>query len=458
MMWQVRRSLSASPQRESKMVYSLPPKEIETKIASRGIKIAVIGLGRVGLPLAATLAGEGFPVTGVDANRRVVDKVNQGVSVFPEEVGLGGLLRRIGKGGKLTATTEMAEVNKCALIIIAVPTLIRNEEPDIDAVRIVAGELARNFSPGKVVVLESTVPPFTTQNVLGKTIEKETRLKAGTDFGLAYSPERTQAPQVLRDLKTYPKIVGGIDEKSTFIASMVYSTFAPSIIRMSSLVAAEIEKVIENAYRDVNIAFANELAQICEIYGTDVYEIIRAANSQPYSHILNPGLVGGHCIPMDPHYIISDASKRGITPRLIATARDINESVFQHIVDMIDKDSGKITVLGLSFKKDVKSFETSHTLKLAHLLSEKGYEVTIHDPFLDDTQFQFKIDPNLYHAIAGSDCVILSTAHSEYNQIDFNKVKEIMKGNLIIDIRGIFSPEKVAESGLKYKGLGRIFP
>jgi len=140
-------------------------------------------------------------------------------------------------------------------------------------------------------------------------------------------------------LKTYPKIVGGIDERSTSIVSLVYSTFAPSIIKMSSIVAAEIEKVIENTYRDVNIAFANELARICETYSVDVYEIIEAANSQPYSHILNPGLVGGHCIPMDPYYIISDARKRGVTPKLMQTARDINEAMSQHIVDMIDKDS-----------------------------------------------------------------------------------------------------------------------
>ena len=161
---------------------------------------------------------------------------------------------------------------------------------------------------------------------------------------------------------------------------------------------------------------------------------------------------------MDPYYIISDASKRGITPKLMQTARDVNESAFQNVVDMIDEGSRKITILGLSFKKDVKSFETSHTLKLVHLLAEKGCDVTVHDPFLDDTQFQFKTDPDLYHAIEGSDCVILSTAHSEYTQIDFDKVKEIMKGNLIIDIRGMFSPEKVLESGLKYKGIGRIFP
>lgn len=438
------------------MIYSLPQKEIETQITNRELKIAVIGLGTVGLPLAGTLAGQGFPVIGVDLKREVVAKTNQGVSVFPEEAGLGDLLRGVIENAKLIATTEMAEVNKCDLIIITVPTLIKGMEPDIDAVKAIACELAKNFSPGMIAILESTVPPFTTQAILRGAIERETNLKAGTDFGLAYSPERAQSSQVLQDLKTYPKIVGGVDERSIFIASMVYSTFAPSVIRMSSLVAAEIEKVIENAYRDVNIAFANELARICEIYGIDVYEIIEAANSQPYSHILNPGLVGGHCVPMDPYYIISDASKRGIILKLMQTARDVNESVFQHVIDMIDEDSRKITVLGLSFKKDVKSFETSHTLKLVYLLAEKGCDVTVHDPFLDDTQFQFKTESDLYHAIEGSDCIILSTAHSVYGQIDFDKVKEVMKGNLIIDVRGTFNREKVLQSGLRYKGIGMV--
>jgi len=440
------------------VIYSLPQKEIETKIASRETKIAVIGLGRVGLPLAATLANEGFEVLGVDVKNEVVAKINAGESLFPEEVGLKELLQRVVAKKTLKAISQMAVIKECDLVIIAVPTLIKDTEPDIDAVKAVACELAENFSPGMVAVLESTVPPFTTQDILGGAIERETRLKAGTDFGLAYSPERTQAPQVLRDLKTYPKIVGGIDEKSTFVVSTLYSTFASGIIKMSSLVAAEIEKVMENTYRDVNIAFANELAQICEIYGIDVYEIIEAANSQPYSHILNPGLVGGHCIPMDPYYIISDASKRGITPKLMQTARNVNEFAFQHIVNMIDEDSGKITILGLSYKKDVKSFETSHTLKLVDLLAEKGYLVTVHDPFLDDTQFQFKTESDLYHAIEGSDCVILSTAHSVYNQIDFDKVNETMKGDLVIDIRGMFNREKVLASGLRYKGVGRVLP
>ena len=319
-----------------------------------------------------------------------------------------------------------------------------------------ADELARDFSPGKVIVLQSTVPPYTTQNVIGKTIENITGLKAGQDFGLAYSPERTQSPQVLRDLKAYPRIVGGIDEKSAFITSQVYSTFAPSIIKMGSLVAAELEKLIENTYRDVNIAFANEWARICELYGVDAYEIIKAANSQPYSHILNPGLVGGHCIPMDPYYVISDARGRGFEPRLMQTARDINESLFQHIVDMVDEGLEKVVILGLSFKKDVKSFETSHTLKLVSLLAKKGYDVTVHDPFLDDAAFQFKTDPDLYHAIENSDCVILSTAHSQYESLNFSKIKNIMRGDLIIDVRGMFHPSEVLASGLRYKGIGRI--
>jgi len=440
------------------MIYSLPPEETERKIASREIKIAVIGLGRVGLPLAATLADEGFEVVGVDINEEIITKISIGESPYIDEAGLKELIQRVVAKKTFKATSQIQAIKECDFIIIAVPTLIRGEEPEIDAVQLVADELAQNFSQGKVVVLQSTVPPFTTQNILGKVIEERTGLKPGRDFGLAYSPERTQAPQVLRDLKAYPKIVGGIDEKSTSIVSMIYSTFAPSILKMGSIAAAEIEKVIENAYRDVNIAFANELARICEIYGIDVYEIIRVANSQPYSHILSPGLVGGHCIPVDPYYIISDARERGVIPKLMQTAREVNESVFQHVVDMVDEGLSKITILGLSFKEDIKSFETSHTLKLVRLLTEKGYDVTVHDPFLDGTQFQFKTDPNLYHAIDGSDCVILSTAHSVYGQIDFRKVKEIMRGDLIIDIRGVFNPKEVLKHGLKYKGIGRILP
>ena len=438
------------------MIYSLPQEEVETKIASRDIKIAVMGLGRVGLPLAATLADEGFEVLGVDINEEIIAKISIGELPYIDEAGLKELIQRVVAKKTFKATSQIQAIKECDFIIIAVPTLIRGEEPEIDAVQLVADELAKNFSQGKVVVLQSTVPPFTTQNIVGKVIEERTGLKPGRDFGLAYSPERTQAPQVLRDLKAYPKIVGGIDEKSTSIVSMIYSTFAPSILKMGSIAAAEIEKVIENAYRDVNIAFANELACIWEIYGIDVYEIIRVANSQPYSHILSPGLVGGHCIPVDPYYIISDARKKGVIPKLIQTAREVNESVFQHVVDMVDEGLSKITILGLSFKEDIKSFETSHTLKLVRLLVEKGYDVTVHDPFLDGTQFQFKTDPNLYHAIDGSDCVILSTAHSEYGRIDFRKVKEIMRGDLVIDIRGIFSPKEVLKHGLKYKGIGRI--
>lgn len=446
------------PQPGCEVMYFLSHQEIEKKVNSRETRISLIGLGRVGLPLAATLADEGFEVTGIDIQEEVVAKVNIGETLFPDEVGLKELIERVVAKKTLKATSQIAAIKEQDLIIITVPTFIRDEEPEIDAIKIVADELAQYLSPGQVIVLQSTVPPFTTQHFLGKAIEKRTGLKAGTDFGLAYSPERTQTPQVLQDLKTYPKIVAGIDNKSTFIVSRVYATFAPSLIEMSSIVAAEVEKVIENTYRDVNIAFANELARICEIYGIDVYEIIRTANSQPYCHILNPGLVGGHCIPMDPYYIISDAQQKGMTPKLMQAARQINESVFQHVVDMIDDGSREITILGLSFKKDVKSFETSHTMKLVHLLTEKGYEVTVHDPFVDDAQFQLKTDPDLYHAIEGADCVILSTAHSVYGQIDFRKVKQIMKGDLIIDVRGVFHPQEILNCGLKYKGIGRIFP
>jgi len=437
------------------VLYSLPEEKIKKTIESRDAKIAVVGLGRVGLPLASTLAGAGFEVTGVDIDKKVVSSTNKGISHFKDEAGLQDLIEKNVKNKKLRATSDAKSVEKCDLIIITTPTLITEDnEPDIEAVKAAAGAIAES-SKGKVIVLESTVPPHTTRN-LGKMIQEKTGLKAGKDFGLAYSPERVQAPQVLKDLKTYPKIVGGIDEKSTLIVSEVYLTFAPSIIKMSSPEAAEIEKVVENTQRDVNIALANELAKICEVYGVDVFEVIKAANSQPFCKILSPGAgVGGHCIPMDPYYIIKDVERKGYEPSLLKTARKINDSMPGHVAKMV-KDrlaGGKVAILGLSFKRDIKAFKHSPTLKIIELL--KGYDVVVHDPFLEGEKFGFRTKKDLYEAIKGADCLLLSTAHSVYKKINFKKVKKLMRGNLVVDGRGLFDPKEVEAAGLKYKGVGR---
>ncbi|NIO21595.1 MAG: nucleotide sugar dehydrogenase [Candidatus Aenigmarchaeota archaeon] len=283
-------------------------------------------------------------------------------------------------------------------------------------------------------------------------------MKVGKDFGLAYSPERVRAPQVLKDLKTYPKIVGGVDEKSTLIVSEIYSTFAPGIIRMSSPTAAEIEKVVENAQRDVNIALVNEIAKICEIYGVDVFEVIKAANSQPFCNLLSPGCgVGGHCIPMDPYYLIRDAEERGYEPSLLKAAREINESMPEHLVNIIrgHVKKGKVAVLGLSFKPDVKAFKYSSTLKIISLL--KDYDVVVHDPFLGEEKSDFKTERDIYKAVDGAECVVLTTAHSAYERLDMKKIRELMKGNLIVDGRGFFDQKKVKKAGLNYKGIGRVY-
>jgi len=432
-------------------MYLLSDEEIREKVKERAVKISVIGLGRVGLPLAVTLADWGFDTLGIDINEELVEKINRGESPFEDEVGLKELLKRNVGEGRLTATVSLEERD---FNIITVPTLIRGEEPDIEAVYAVAGEIRKPMD--KVFVLESTVPPLTTER-FGEIVAKKTGYKAGKDFGLAYSPERVQAPQVLRDLKTYPKIVGGIDEKSGFIVSEVYSCFAPGIIRVSSPLVAEIDKIIENAHRDLNIAFANELAMICEIYGIDVYEIIKTANSQPYCNILNPGLVGGHCIPMDPYYILSEVERRGYTANLIKEARRINEAMANHVAGMVEGE--KVTILGLSFKPDIKAFEHSHTLKLIDALRAKSHEheIVVHDPFLGDEEFDFRVEKDLYKAVEGADCVILATAHSVYKEINLKEIGRRMKGDLVVDVRGFFDAEAVEAKGLRYKGIGRVF-
>ncbi len=437
------------------MIYFDSEDTIRKRAAERDIVVGFIGLGRVGLPLAVTLANQGFPVIGVDVNKRTVELINNSQSPIPDETGVAELIARTIATGTLQATTELGAASRCEVYIVAVPTLIKGEKPDVDAVETVGRALGQIIRPGVLIVLQSTVPPGTARRVFGRYKTSGQDLVAGKDYGLAYSPERTQAPQVLRDLRAYPKILGGIDAKSAFALSEIYGTFAPRVISMKSLEAAELEKVVENSYRDVNIAFANELAQICEIYGADAREVIAAANSQPYSHILNPGLVGGHCIPMDPYYIISDLIDKGYCPKLIKTARDINEGLFSSIVGSLNDDIHKVAIFGLSFKKDVKSFETSHTLKLIRLLVERGKAVVVHDPFITDEKFSFDIEKDPYQACRGADCLIISTAHSAYGTLDLARIKAAMTGQLVIDIRNILKPEAAARAGLEYHGLGR---
>ncbi|MHC1632060.1 MAG: nucleotide sugar dehydrogenase [Methanotrichaceae archaeon] len=439
-------------------MYKLTEDQIRQNIEKRKMRIAVVGLGRVGLPLAATLAEEGFHVLGLDINPKTVEKINAGEAIFEDENGLPELVKKVVSSGNLKATADYGETDGCDLIVVAVPTLITPEKmSEIIAVEKVAETLAERDPRGKVYTLESTVPPFTTQDVFGKIIEKRTGFAPETDFGLCYSPERVQSPQILQDLRTYPKIVGGIDEKSSLIVAETYKSFAPGIIKLSSPVAAELTKVFENTYRDVNIAFANEMARISEVYGVNVHEIIDAANSQPHSHILRPGLVGGHCIPMDPYYVIRDVEKKGYNPLLIKRARSLNESMNSHVAEMVseDIDSGNVTVLGLSFKPDIEGFDHTHTTDLIKELQNRGYQIVVHDPFLEDEEFEFQTEPDLIKAVKGSDCVVISTAHSMYKKMDLKKIGEAMRGNLIVDVRDIISPTDAKQAGLRYKGIGR---
>lgn len=439
------------------MLYNLSIKDAIQRINERKAKICVLGLGRVGLPLALTLADRDFNVQGGDINKELVNSINRKICPFKEEGGLEDLMNK----NDLRASTGIPKViRESDIIIITVPTFIKEDKkPEIDAIISVGHTISENIKGGEIIVLESTVPPGTTENVLGKIIEKN-GFKAGKDFGLVYSPERVQSPQILRDLRSYPKIVGGIDEKSTEIISSLYLSFAPSIIKLSSPKAAEMEKVAENIYRDVNIAIANELARIAEILGVNFYEIREAANSQPFCNILIPGGVGGHCIPMDPYYLISEAEKQGYSADLFKTSREINDSMPKHIADMVEKalegNKGRVTVLGLSFKPDVKSYEHSHTITLLEELKKRGFTVNIHDPYLDEHSFMgFPAFSDLVESLRESDCLVVSTAHSEYKYLNLEEIIKVMKSNIIVDGRSIIDPEKAKTHGFKYYCIGR---
>lgn len=357
------------------------------------VVVGVYGLGKMGLPLAAVFAEKGARVVGADINEKVVKSINNGINHVKEEPGLSELVEKNVRNGRLSATTDLVKASQDSdVMIILVPTLLdENRNPDLRIVKSVSRNIAKGLEKGDFVALESTAPPGTTQNVVRPILEKS-GLIAGEDFGLAHSPERTSSGRVIEDiLSAYPKIVGGINWKSTDTAVAIYSVInSNKVIPVTNATVAEAVKISEGLYRDVNIALANELALISEEYGIDVWELIKAANTQPFCNIHRPGVgVGGHCIPVYPWFVINGRTK------LIKTAREINNSMPNYVVKKASKmlksrgmsiRGSNILVAGLVYRPGVK--ETYHT-PAKHViddLKKLGANVYGYDPVLGEEE------------------------------------------------------------------------
>ena len=390
------------------------------------MKISVIGLGKAGLPLAAVIAEAGFDVIGVDVDKKKVALINKGINPIKEELGLSRLIKKYG-GKKLKATVDAIKAAKESNFhIIIVPLFIdKNKKPDFYLIKKSLENLAKGLKKNDMVVLETTVPVMTTEIFVKNILEKNSKLKAGKDFYLAYSPERIMTGYAISRFKKFPKLVGGIDDKSTSKAFEFYKRFCKPV-KVSNSRIAELAKIAEGVYRDINIALANELLKVSEHYSIDFWEMRKAAKHQ-YCNILEPGNVGGHCIPVYPWFLINE-----LNVPLIKIARKLNDEMVYYYAEKIRKIGGKnVGIIGLSYREGVKEDAYSKSIDLIKLLKKKGYNVYGLDPLYSIEEIEKNFNIKYLNDFRKMDAIILMNKEYGYK----NQLKKI-KYN-VIDVKNI---------------------
>lgn len=427
------------------------------------LTVAIYGLGYVGLALSAAWVLAGARVIGVDVDLSKVEKLNGGVVEFPETDVVETLTSAI-KSGKFQATTDgiIASI-RSNVKIIAVPVYLKKSpiavEVDFSALTSASRAIGAGLKRGDLVIVESSVPPGTTEDVVKPILEGVSGLVAEEDFYLAYSPERIMVGHALRDIiENYPKIVAGIGPRSTEEAAELYRLISKKgVITLRSVKEAEFEKLLEGVYRDVNIALANEMAKLANAMGISFRRAREAANSQPYSHVHKPGTgVGGNCIPVYPYFLMWTAAKYGVELRLTYLARQINEKQPEEVAFAIlramlkhgiNPATAKITILGLAFRGDVDDSRESPTYGVIATLLKLGIkptQIVVHDPYIrQDRQLStwgVVLTQDLEVAVKGADIVVVSTDHSMY-RIEASKIAKYMKTPVVIDARGVLIPD-----------------
>ncbi|NOZ76472.1 MAG: nucleotide sugar dehydrogenase [Euryarchaeota archaeon] len=439
--------------------------ELKNLIEDGRARIAVVGLGYVGLPLAALFAKKGFTVTGIDIRPETVEMVNSGRAPISED-GLDALVEDVVREGRLCATLDGVDAVKAShVVIVVVQTPIHEDKsPDLSVLESALETVSKGLGKGHLVVIESTIPPGTTREVIVPLLEAS-GLEAGRDFFLAYTPERAIPTRTLREIQTNSRIIGGINRESARLAESLYSRLTTGDIMTGDIPTVEVVKVIENTFRDVNIALANEIALFCEGVGVDALKAIEMANKHPRGvnlHMPGPG-VGGHCIPKDPYFLIGKARELGMELRVITAARRLNESMPQHILDKIEEslnsigkslEESKVAVLGVAYKGNTDDTRSTPSEEVVRTLMRLSSEVFSHDPLVSQ-DFGGKFSNDIREAVEGADCVVIMTDHDEYRQMDLKELQKHLKQPcVIVDGRRILDPEEVRDLGLGYTGVG----
>lgn len=420
------------------------------RVVSLTGEICVVGLGYIGLPTASVLATHGYRVVGVDTDEAVLRSLETGKSHIAEP-GLQTLVEAAVTSGNLQLS---GRPRPAAAFIIAVPTPIRaDRRADLSYIARAGRSIAPHLRPGNLVVLESTCPPGTTRGFLLPILE-ESGLRCGHDLYVAHCPERVLPGRILKEIVENNRIIGGVDPESAEKAKEIYESFVRGQIHLTDATTAELVKIVENTFRDINIAFANELTGICDRAGVDVWKVIRLANQHPRVSILQPGPgVGGHCLPVDPWFLIEKFPEE---TRLIRAGREVNDWQPHRVFEMIREltrgvADPKVTILGITYKANVGDIRKSPALQVVQLLEADGYAVSLHDPHV--AQSRLKLSP-LEDALSASDCIVVLADHAEFGKLDPERVGRLVRSRVLIDTRKALDVEWWTRAGFATKVLG----
>ena len=445
--------------------------QIKECLKSKSLKIGVIGIGRIGLPTALCIANSGLETIGIDINEKLVNMVNSKDYPLKDEPEFDKIFENVISQKKLSATTDITEaIPKCDVVILSLPTPMNNQNvPDYTALLTVGKSLNELLSDGQIVIVESTVEPGFVENELLELIEgPQKSLKSGVDFHLAVCPETANPGEIMKDFQKLPRLVGSIEERISPIVSELYThVFGVELIQMPNCKTANAVKLTTNVFRDINIAFVNELALLFEKLGIDTHTVIDAAkrkyNFQP--HFPGPG-VGGPCLPVNSYQYLNSAKKIDDNfLQIVQAARKINETMPHHVINLLisafeqsekNLDNSTVAILGVSYKPNVHDIQIAPSEQIIKLLNQKNVKLKIFDPyFISETVFEEKLKNSIDDAINASDAIVIVTGHKEFDNLDLEKISKSMNKPILIDCTGKINPLQAKSKGIIFRGIGR---
>ena len=442
--------------------------EVKNSLENKSLKVCVVGIGRIGLPTALSFAKAGLQTVGMDINEQLVDSLNKGNFPLKDEPGYEEIFNDVIKNGKFLATTDINKaISQSDLILLSLPTPINEKNiPDYSALESVCKQLGDILQPNSLIVVESTIEPGFIENNLISILEENNRLHVGKNFTIGVCPENANPGEILHDFTTLPRLVGGIDQQSTKIITMIYDfVFSVELIIMPDCKTANAVKLTTNVFRDVNIGFVNELSLMFDNLGIDTLKVLDAAKRKYNFQIHYPGPgVGGPCLPINSYQFLNTATRTNSKLSIIEHGRKINEEMPEHVVNLtldgfkISKKSIKdssILILGISYKPDVKDIQLSPAEMIINKLESLGVKIKIYDPYFKGNQvFGINVEHNIDDVLSKVDAAIIVTAHKEFQEIN-PKIFRKMKTPILIDSRGIIDTVSANNVGLVFRGLGR---